>query len=93
LDGIAAMIILVPVLEPIASGVYQIQAVQFGVIVVLTLVIGLVTPPVGASLYIAAGIAKVSPWKLFISVLPYLFVALALVILLCFYPGIANFWF
>lgn len=93
LDGVAAMIIVVPVLQPIATGIYDIPSVQFGVIVVLTLVLGLITPPVGASLYVASGIAGVPPWRLFIAIMPYLLLATLLVVALCFFPGIINFWF
>lgn len=92
MDGMAAMIIVVPVLLPIATGIYSINPVEFGVIIVVTLVLGLLTPPVGACLYVAAGIAEVPPWDLFREVTPYIVFAIAIVVLLCYFPGISTFW-
>lgn len=86
IDGIAALIITVPILLPAAEDIYGIDPVQFGVVAVLTLVIGLLTPPVGAALYVSAGIAQVSPFKLFRSTFPYIVVALLTVVVLCFVP-------
>jgi TRAP-type C4-dicarboxylate transport system permease large subunit len=92
MDGVAAMILLIPVMLPIATGIYDVPPIQFGVIVVLTLVLGLLTPPVGAALYIASGIANISPWQLFAAVMPYLLVGIVLVFVLCFFPWLVDFW-
>lgn len=56
LDPITALVVLVPLLIPVANEV-GIDSVHFGVVVVLTLMIGLVTPPVGIVLYLAAALA------------------------------------
>ena len=57
LDGIAALIILVPVMMPLLA-TYQIDPVHFGVIICINLTIGLLTPPVGTGLFIVSSIAK-----------------------------------
>ncbi len=50
IDGIAAMILVMPTLLPIATEQFGISPYQFGVVVCLTLVLGLLTPPVGSGL-------------------------------------------
>lgn len=90
IDGIAALIITVPILLPIAQDGYHIDPIQFGVIVVLTLVVGLLTPPVGAALYVASGISNVSPASLFRSVFPYILVAMIVIILICLFPALST---
>lgn len=56
LDPITALIVLVPLLIPVANNV-GIDTVHFGVVIVLTLMVGLVTPPVGILLYLGAALA------------------------------------
>ncbi|WP_037194372.1 TRAP transporter large permease subunit, partial [Rhodococcus rhodochrous] len=58
LDGIAALIILVPVLMPLVTA-FQIDPIHFGVIICINLTIGLLTPPVGTGLFIVSSIAEV----------------------------------
>lgn len=57
MDPITALLVLVPLLVPVVSAV-GIDSVHFGVVIVLTLMIGLVTPPVGIILYLAAALAE-----------------------------------
>ena len=58
IDTIAATIILTPVLAPLAQQ-YGFDPIHFGLLVVMSLVIGLITPPVGVVLYITCGIGEV----------------------------------
>jgi tripartite ATP-independent transporter DctM subunit len=71
LDGIAALIILVPVLMPLVTA-FQIDPIHFGVIVCINLTIGLLTPPVGTGLFIVSSIADVKFERLVKAVLPML---------------------
>jgi len=57
LEGIAAIILLVPVLLPIAIAA-GISPTGFGLIIVANLCIGMYTPPVGVTLFVACGISK-----------------------------------
>ena len=57
LDPLTALLVLVPLLIPVVDAV-EINTIHFGVVIVLTLMIGLVTPPVGIVLYLAAALAK-----------------------------------
>ena len=58
IDTIAATIILTPILAPLAQQ-YGFDPIHFGLIVIMSLVIGLITPPVGVVLYITCGIGDV----------------------------------
>lgn len=85
-DGIAALILVVPLLLPIATDVYGIDPVQFGLVICLNLVLGLLTPPVGAGLYIAAAMSGAKPMGIFVQLMPFLGAALAVLLLLCIFP-------
>src|SRR5690606_10361457 len=70
MESIAAMILLLPVLYPVAEQV-GIDPVHFGVVVVLSIGVGLVTPPVGLCLFVAAEIAQVDLSAATRAVLPF----------------------
>lgn len=84
LDGIAALIILVPVLMPLMTG-FQIDPIHFGVIICINLTIGLLTPPVGTGLFIVSSIAEVKFEKLVKSVMPMLFLGIAMLLIITFW--------
>lgn len=90
METIAALVILFPVLLPVAVSVGM-DPIQFGVMAVLNLVIGLTTPPVGVCLFVAGGIADVSLIKLSKAVIPFLLVSLAILMLVSFVPAITLF--
>lgn len=70
-DTVAAMVMFGPILIPLAA-IYGIDPLHFGMIVVVNLVIGLVTPPVGLSLFITAGIGKVPVERVFKASTPFI---------------------
>lgn len=86
IDGIAALILVVPLLLPVAVDVYGIHPVQFGLVISLNLVLGLLTPPVGAGLYVAAAMTGARPTAIFVQLMPFLGVALVVLVLLCVFP-------
>ena len=90
IDGIAALILVVPILLPVASGVYGISPFHFGVLVCITVVLGLVTPPVGAGLFVASSAANVSPGRLFLALTPFLLTTVIVLVLLCWQPGLIT---
>ncbi len=90
LDGIAALIILTPILLPVAISQYGIDPIQFGLILAMTLVLGLLTPPVGTGLYIAAALSKVSVMRLSKLVLPYVAATLAVILAVVFIPWMVH---
>lgn len=86
IDGVAALILVVPILLPIAQGQFGISPFQFGVVVCLTLVLGLLTPPVGAGLFISSSMTAVPPMKIFRALLPFLLMSLLALVLLAWQP-------
>jgi len=57
MEGISAILVMVPVLLPIATS-FEIDPLHFGVIVVMNLSIGMITPPYGITLYVASSVAN-----------------------------------
>lgn len=90
LDGIAALIILVPILLPIAQNTYGIDPVHFGIMTCLTLTLGLLTPPVGAGLYIASALTNTNIVALSRRVLPFIAVTCAAILLIIFFPWLTS---
>lgn len=88
METIAAITILVPVLLPVAvaSGV---DPVHFGVIMVLNLMIGLLTPPVGMVLYVLSRVSHISFEKCMRGTLPFLVPLLIALLLVTFIPAIS----
>lgn len=81
----AALTILFPTLLSVAVKI-GVSPIQFAIVVVLNLVIGLTTPPVGVCLFIASTIGKISLGKLAKAVLPFLFVSLLVLTLVTYFP-------
>ncbi len=85
MDAIPAMILFVPIILP-AAMLLGISNVHLGIIVVVTLSIGLVTPPYGLCLLIAASIGELGVERSFKAVLPYISVILVVLILTILFP-------
>jgi tripartite ATP-independent transporter DctM subunit len=88
METIAAITILVPVLLPIAVEV-GVDPVHFGVIMVLNLMIGLLTPPVGMVLYVLSRVAKVPFERCASATLPFLIPLVIVLLLITFIPQIS----
>ncbi|MGI6703568.1 MAG: TRAP transporter large permease [Clostridia bacterium] len=80
LDTVAALIILVPILFPIATAI-GVGAVHFGMIICVNLAVGMITPPFGACLFVACGVANIKLEQIVKNILPFI-AALVIVILL-----------
>ncbi len=88
LEPAAAMVILVPVLMPVAASI-GLSPVHFGIIVILNLMLGLMTPPVGLVLYVLSGISNVPFERISRSILPYLMTLLVVLMIVTFVPAIS----
>jgi tripartite ATP-independent transporter DctM subunit len=88
MDAIPAMILFVPVILP-TSIAFGMDPVHLGLIVVITLAIGLVTPPYGLCLLLAAKIGDLSIERSLIAVVPYILIILVVLLFVAFFPGIA----
>lgn len=91
IDGIAAIILISPILLPIAMNDFNISPYQFGVVMCLNLTLGLLTPPVGVGLYIASSMSGVSAGRILKSLWPFLLAVTIILVLLSAFPWISNF--
>ena len=90
IDGIAAVILITPILLPIAMNSYDISPYQFGVVICLNLVLGLLTPPVGVGLYIASAMSETSTGSILKSLWPFLIAVLITLIFLSYFPFLST---
>jgi len=92
IDGAPGLIMTVPILLPIATEVYGIDPIHFGVVAVINLVLGFLSPPVGLSFFIASAVTGAKPGKMFIVTLPFFFAACLLLVLLSIFPQLTTFF-
>ncbi len=88
METIAAITILVPVLLPIAEKV-GIDPVHLGIIVILNLMLGLLTPPVGMVLYVLSKVSGVKFERCVIATAPFIMPLLVVLAMITFFPDIA----
>jgi TRAP-type C4-dicarboxylate transport system permease large subunit len=88
LDTIAAITILVPILLPIVLRL-DIDPVQFGLILTLNLMIGLLHPPLGMVLFVLSRVAKLSVERTTMAILPWLIPLFAALLIITFVPAVS----
>lgn len=88
-ETIAAMIITVPVLYPVSEALGY-DPLHFALVVIFTLLVGSVTPPLGVLLYVAAGIGEVSIFEAIKEAVPFIIVMIATVLLVALVPEIVT---
>lgn len=86
----AAVVILTPIFLPVAITL-GIDPLFFGVLMVVNLAIGCITPPVGLDLFVASAITKVPIERVMAASAPYLYALLATLLVLTTFPGIITF--
>ncbi len=84
----AAIIILAPVLAQVAQTV-GLNPLHFGFVMVLNLVIGLLTPPLGVCLFVACSIARIPLTALVKAIFPFLMVEVVVLFLVSYFPWLA----
>ena len=84
----AAIIILVPILLPVVEAL-GVNPVQFGLIMVLNLAIGFVTPPLGANLFMASQISDIEFDDLAKAIVPWILVMIVVLLMITFIPAIS----
>lgn len=90
MDGSAALIILAPIFQPIAATL-GIGTIHLGVIMVLNLIIGVGTPPMGACLFIASKISGISVERCSKGIMPYLIGEIVVLMLVTYLPFTVEF--
>jgi TRAP-type C4-dicarboxylate transport system permease large subunit len=88
IDTLPAVIILVPVLAPLAEQV-GINPLHFAMAFVLNIAIGMVTPPVGAVLFILTAVAQLNFARLSRAILPMVFALMVVLALVMYVPAIS----
>ena len=84
----AAIIVLAPILAPVAVH-FGIDPVHFGLIMVVNLALGMITPPFGVNLFAACTVAKISLDRIIGQLVPFVLVILACLMVITYVPGIS----
>ena len=91
MDGTPALLILVPILMPIAVNHYGIEPIHFGILVEANVALGLVTPPVGLCLYAACAVSRLPLESVIRPLLPMIAVLVVTMLLITYVQGFAMF--
>jgi TRAP-type C4-dicarboxylate transport system permease large subunit len=85
MEALAALLILIPILVPMAVS-YGVDPVQFGVVMVLNLILGTIHPPIGVVLFVVTRIANISFEEISRAILPWLVPLLIVLIAISLWP-------
>ena len=89
MEALAAIVILVPILLPVMTELGM-NPMHFGVLMVVNLAIGFVTPPVGVNLFVAGSITNQKIEKISKSALPFIAVMVLILIVITYFPGLTE---
>lgn len=89
IDSSPAILLLTPILVPVATSIGM-DLVQFGIVMVITLTIGLLTPPVGTALFVASNISGVPILELSRKLIPFWIIMIIVTLLVAFVPGLTS---
>ena len=90
LDGAPALLLMVPILLPIANQ-YGVDPIHFGVVVCINLMIGNITPPVGMILFIISNVGKCSLTLLYRKIVPFACIATITLVIVTYVPSFITF--
>tara|TARA_B100000405_G_scaffold149152_1_gene104268 strand:- start:262 stop:1587 length:1326 start_codon:yes stop_codon:yes gene_type:complete len=90
LESIAQIILLTPLMLPIAVGL-GIDPIVFGIIMVVSCEVGFLTPPVGANLFVAARITNLGIDRISVAVIPFVFAYILVLVLIAAFPAVVTF--
>jgi tripartite ATP-independent transporter DctM subunit len=88
LDEVTILLVIVPLLVPIAQGL-GIDLIHFGIVIVLNMMVGLTLPPHGLLLFVMSGLTGTPLSEIFREVPPFILAMLAIVVLVTFFPDLA----
>jgi len=89
LEAVATMIMLIPVFGPVAQS-YGIEPHLFGLLVVMTVQVALITPPVALGLFIVCPIAECTIEEATVGIWPFLLLVFGVILLVAFWPGVTD---
>jgi C4-dicarboxylate transporter DctM subunit len=84
----AAIIVLAPILAPVAMH-FGIDPVHFGLIMVVNLAMGMITPPFGVNLFAACTVARISLDRMIRDLIPFVLVILACLMVITYVPALS----
>ena len=90
LDAAPTIIVLAPILAPVAER-FGIDPVQFGIIMVVNLALGMITPPFGVNLFAASSVADISVHKLIRPLLVFISVIITCLMIITYVPEVSLF--
>jgi C4-dicarboxylate transporter DctM subunit len=90
LEANPAIIILIPILGPIIQAI-GVDPVHFSIIVILNLMLGSVTPPVGILVFVTSTIAKAAPGEVFRESVPFLAAGVVVLLIVTYVPSLSLF--
>lgn len=90
LDQSPALLIMVPILLPVAMQ-YGIDPIHFGIVTVINLCVGLVTPPVGMTLFVTSNVAKIKLSEMYHGILKFLPSMVIVLLLITYFPAFVTF--
>ncbi len=92
IDALALVLLTIPIFYPVVVNTLGYDPVWFGVIIVMTVAMGVITPPVGMNVYIIKGVAPDIPLEvIYKGIWPFLFALIMCLGILVAFPGIATF--
>ena len=89
MDTTPAIVIVAPILAPIVTAL-GVNGVHFGIIVVVNLAIGFVTPPIGTNLFIASSVTGVEVLEIAKKAVPFLLFFLVALMVVTFVPALST---
>ncbi len=87
MEEVSALILLTPIFIPVAT-LAGIDPVHLGIVITLNITIALITPPMGACVFVAAAVSNLDIMSLFKTIWPFVLVAISVLILLILFPQI-----
>lgn len=87
-ETLSILILMTPLLMPIMTSI-GFSPTHLGIVIILTAMIGLITPPVGLSMYVACDIAKISMFTYVRQALPFILVLIVVAILIAYFPALS----
>lgn len=89
MDATAIVIALAPLLAPVALN-FGIDSLHFGLVFVMTVMVGMITPPVGIVLFITSAVGEIKFERLSRAIIPFVVVEIIVVLLTVFFPAIST---
>ena len=89
MEEVSALFLLTPIILPVAQ-IAGVDPVHLGIVMTLNITIALITPPLGACIFVAAAVGKVDITRLFVAIWPFIAVALGVLLVIILIPGLTT---